>query len=241
MTWLKIGEEFPVEVAKADLSDAAFRLHIEGLAYAMDRENDGRFSEREVKRFAECSNYAVAIQELVDAGFWQRVGAGELQIVHHMEAQPSSAYLMDKRQNEATRQRRKREMDALIAAGYNEDEAEAELVKRGIPVPKSGRNTGRNTGGKSQGVSRRDNQRDKQRDVTRDPERSGTERSGTELHSLDEEVVSSEEQKQRIWDRPPSNDPLACKTCSQGRLTDYLVSQGKTSCNDCASKQRSAA
>jgi hypothetical protein len=217
MTWLKVGEEFTLEMAKADISDAAFRLHVEGLAYAMDRENDGRFSEREVRRFAECKDAVAAVQELTDAGFWQRVGAGELQIVHHMEEQPSSAYLTDKRQNEATRQRRKRELDALIASGHTAEEAEAEMVRRGIPLPKQSK--------RSQGMSRRDSRSDTTRDETRDPERNGTDRSGAERNrsSFDEGSPTKGQYVQ------PNPDYCAIPGCGTP-LTGWLKKNGYLNC-----------
>lgn len=178
MTWLKLGEEFVVEAANADLSDAAFRTHVEGLAWALDRENDGLFSVREVRRFAESPDASAAVKELLDAGFWAQESPTEIRIVHHMAEQPSAANLADRRHNNAIRQRRKRELDALTAQGHTPESAERVLAERGIPAPK---------------VSRRESRRDKPRDETRDPERSGAERNGSERSSFEEEVSSENE------------------------------------------------
>lgn len=83
-----------------------------------------------------------------------------------------------------------------------------------------------------------------ERDASRDGhvtlERQGRGRGKAE--ALDVGTTQTEDEKQAVWDSTPSsNDPRACRSCSQGRLTDALMSQGKTNCNDCISKQRSAA
>lgn len=172
MTWLKIGEEFPLEMANADLSDAAFRTHIEGLSYAMDRENNGRFGKREVKRFAETQNHVAAVQELLDAGFWT-ADDDVLQIVHHINEQPTAEYLIDQRRNTATRKRREREKKALLAQDYTEAEIERILDERGLGAK-----------GKSSSTTSSKSPSESHRDRTRDPERSGTERSGTERNYI---------------------------------------------------------
>lgn len=233
MTWTKTGEEFPLECAQ--LSDAAYRTHHEGLTYAMMKENDGKFHEREIKRFAESSEAASAVQELIDVGFWKRGDGGQVQILHHMDEQPSAAYIRDKRRNDAMRQRRHRELEALLAQGLSEEQAEAELEARGIPLAKPA--TSKKVAGSK---SRRDETRDKTRDETRDSERNGTERNGTELQPL----RSNQQKLDDEWlNYAPSpigreegqhHDLNECTTVGcDGRLTEFAVKQGKAHCLEC--------
>lgn len=218
MSWLKLGEEFAKECAHADLSDAAFRTHIEGLSHAMDRENDGRFDEREVRRFAETNDFAAAVQELVDSGFWTRSNSGELQIVHHIEEQPSAAYFKDQRSNAATRQRRKRELDALTAQGLTKDQAEQILLKRGIPAPKSQ--------GRSQGESQRDNAREE----TRDPERSGPELNGPELNGPELNRASFDKGTTAKAEPEQSNPDFCAHPDCNFRMSKFLKQEGARYC-----------
>jgi hypothetical protein len=105
MTWLKTGDEYPIDCARVNLSDAAYRTHHEGLTWVMARESDGFVSTRDVRRFAETADPLAAITELVDVGFWQKVDGGWL-IVHHMENQPTHEELVARRASNAERQRR---------------------------------------------------------------------------------------------------------------------------------------
>lgn len=244
MTWLKLGEEFPVELAKLHLSDAAFRTHVEGLSYSLDRESDGVLADTEVRRFAETTDYGAAVQELVDHGLWIRIDGG-FRIVHHMEHQPTAAYLADERSNAARRKQREREKKALLAAGYGDEETEVILKQRGL-APK----------GSKKSTSHRDMGRDFTREMTRDPERSGTERNGSERSgkkALEEEAPSSSysdspsNSSAALWSQdqawlnreaaPVGDDPNKCTSprCG-GRVTDYNRSQGIRQCNDCLSR-----
>ncbi|MCX2747170.1 hypothetical protein OOZ51_04990 [Arthrobacter sp. MI7-26] len=248
MTWLKLGEEFTVEVGNLDLSDAAFRTHVEGLAFATDRENDGLFAEREIRRFAESPNAGEAAQELVDKGLWQRRADGKLQIIHHMAEQPTADYLRGKRQVEANRQRRHRETKVLEAQGLSGEAIEAVLQERGIPLAatdgkaRKPRASGPNT--------TRDTTRDVTRDTTRDPERNGAELNGAERSSkeaLDREALSfassdvsspAQSAQDQAWLAGEAVavgvDPGKCTSplCG-GRVTDYNQGQGIRECLDC--------
>lgn len=172
VTWLKLGEEFVTDVAILELSDAAFRTHVEGLSCATDRENDGIFTEREVRRFAESPDAEHASQELIDKAVWLRRADGKLQIVHHMAEQPAAEYLRDKRQADSMRQRRHRETVALEATGLTPEAIESVLQERGISPSAI---SGKARRGRAKGSS---GTRDVARDTTRDPERNGKERNG---------------------------------------------------------------
>lgn len=116
MTWLKLSDDFGDDCARARLSDAAFRTHVEGLIWAMRRENDGLLDEIDVRRFAETGDPHKAIQELVNAGWWQRLPQGRLQIVHAMEHQPESDVIERRRKLTAERKRRERRRKAGLQA-----------------------------------------------------------------------------------------------------------------------------
>ena len=72
MTWTKLGEEF--SDAARDLSDAAFRTHIEALMWSNRRGLDLQVPKRDLKRFAETDDPDTAVKALVAAGWWQDCG-----------------------------------------------------------------------------------------------------------------------------------------------------------------------
>ena len=107
MTWLKLSDDFDDDCARADLSDAAFRTHVQGLLYTMRRETDGWLDDRTVRRMPDTLDGPASVAELVDAGFWQRVDGG-YRVVHQMEWQPTSNDLAARREADAARQARAR-------------------------------------------------------------------------------------------------------------------------------------
>ena len=66
MTWTKLGDEFTDECWR--LSDAAFRLHTEGLCWSNRKHLDGCLVKDDMSRWAHCLK---AAEELVDLGFWE--------------------------------------------------------------------------------------------------------------------------------------------------------------------------
>lgn len=69
MTWTKLGDEFPADAR--DLSDAAFRTHVEALCWSNSRRLDLLIPKREVRRFTETTDPDTAVEELVATGWWQ--------------------------------------------------------------------------------------------------------------------------------------------------------------------------
>lgn len=116
MTWLKLSDDFGDQCA--DLSDTAFRTHVEALLWTMRRETAGVVTTRDVSRFAESADGRDAVTELVARGFWDEYDNGYL-IRHHMEHQPEPEVLTARRRNDAERQRRKRRK----AAGLENEQA----------------------------------------------------------------------------------------------------------------------
>lgn len=66
MTWTKLGDEFPHHCWR--MSDAAFRLHTEGLCWSNEKHLDGWLDKNEMLRWAKNPGMA---PELVDIGFWE--------------------------------------------------------------------------------------------------------------------------------------------------------------------------
>lgn len=107
MTWTKLGDEFADECARAGLSDAAFRTHVEALVWTMRRETGGFLDHRDIRKAIETTNAASAIAELLAVNFWEKVDYG-YQVHHHMWCQVEPEVIGKRRDAERLRQQRKR-------------------------------------------------------------------------------------------------------------------------------------
>lgn len=105
--WLKLSDDFGELCARLELSDAAFRTHVEGMAWAMQRENGGKVYKNEVKRFAESDQYQNAVDELVRKDCWSVNEKGYI-IKLHMEHQIEPEVIAARRNANAQRQRKSR-------------------------------------------------------------------------------------------------------------------------------------
>ena len=85
MTWAKLSDDFGDDCWS--LSDAAFRLHVEGLLWSNRKLLDCRIPIDQVARFAK---HPDALQELVLGGWWELDGDCAV-IVHHSGYQRSAA------------------------------------------------------------------------------------------------------------------------------------------------------
>ena len=109
MTWLKLPDDF--DDSADDLTDAAYRTHVNALLYVMRRETGPRFPKRKLRLFAGTSDPDAAVPELLACAFWKDHG-DEYEVVHGMEHQPEPEVLAKRRADDAERQRRKRRVDA---------------------------------------------------------------------------------------------------------------------------------
>jgi hypothetical protein len=116
MTWTKLSDDFSDDCS--ELSDAAFRCHVEGLLRVMRRETGGAFTERDL-RHLDSPDAERGVAELVAAGMWERTPTG-YRVVHHMEHQPEPEVIARRREPAADRQRRKR----MKAVGIDPDTGE---------------------------------------------------------------------------------------------------------------------
>jgi hypothetical protein len=78
MTWTKTGDEFADECWT--LSDAAYRLHHEGLTWSNRKGTDGRLAKDDMRLWAKRPE---AGDELVACGWWEDHG-DHFRIIHHI-------------------------------------------------------------------------------------------------------------------------------------------------------------
>lgn len=78
MTWSKLSDDYSDDCWT--LSDAAFRLHTEGLIWSNRKLLDCILPKDDLRRFAKRPD---AVQELLDKGFWQESTDGTSYIIRH--------------------------------------------------------------------------------------------------------------------------------------------------------------
>lgn len=91
MTWTKLSDDHSDDCWK--LSDAAWRLHAEGLIWSNRKLLDGRLAKDEIARWAK---HPEAAQELLEAAVWADRGE-HFEIVHAIEHQPTRDQVMRRR------------------------------------------------------------------------------------------------------------------------------------------------
>ena len=110
MTWIKLDDTLPNNPKILPLSDAGFRLYIEGLCYANQYLTDGFLAEAVVKRLDSKSAHI----ELLEAGLWDAIDDG-IQIHDYCEHQTSKADVEAKKgQNRDRVMRYKQKNNALL-------------------------------------------------------------------------------------------------------------------------------
>lgn len=115
MTWRKTGSEFDDECALADLSNGAYRTHMEAIGYVYTVElMSCRFPKRSLPRFAASPTLSDDMAELVASGFWKDAGA-DYEVVHHADvirqslAAQSGKRVRDKKAQRTHRARQSRD------------------------------------------------------------------------------------------------------------------------------------
>lgn len=105
MSWTKLGDEWGR--AARDLSDGAYRMHVDALGHSNAYLLDLMIPKRDLRRFAECADPDAAVAELVDTGWWQDCGDAGWHIgVRFANWQLERAVVEARQQNNADRQRR---------------------------------------------------------------------------------------------------------------------------------------
>lgn len=113
MTWTKLGSEFADECATVDLSDAAFRTHVEAIAFIYDvTAEDCRFPKRAVRRFATSEKATAAISELCAHGWWADRET-HFEVLHHADVIVDSLHAQSakKDRDRAAKQRQRAKED----------------------------------------------------------------------------------------------------------------------------------
>ncbi|MFT4010881.1 MAG: hypothetical protein QM655_12665 [Nocardioidaceae bacterium] len=133
MTWTKLGSELSDEAASVDLSDAAYRTHVEAIQWLYGIEqNDCLIPARVIRRFAGSPHHEAAITELVNLGWW-RIQKQGYEVVHHGDVIRSSiAAQLKKRNGDKERQRRRRRDQASsnVTADVTRDVAKTQTDRQ---------------------------------------------------------------------------------------------------------------
>lgn len=113
MTWTKLGAEFPDEAR--NLSNAAYRLHVDALCYSNRLLSDLLISKPEVRRFSWLPGpdaTETALKELVAEGWWEDRGSHWYIGARFAGWQRTKEQVEAKRSTDTKAQRRKRLHDA---------------------------------------------------------------------------------------------------------------------------------
>ena len=142
MVWLKLSDDFALQLSRKRISDAAFRTHIEALSWTMSRESGGAIDAIDIRRFADSEQAQDAVRELLEKGIWceekrEEDGAERhyFRLMMGMEDQLTPEQIATTRAANALRQRQLRERNRLKAeekiAAANKDLSDSDL-----PPPK---------------------------------------------------------------------------------------------------------
>jgi len=110
VTWTKLGAEWPDEAR--NLSDAAYRLHIDALTYSNRLLTDLIVDKNDLRRFAYVSDPDAAARELVATGWWEDRGTRWYIGGKFAGWQRSREQVETKRNTDTKAQRRKRLHDS---------------------------------------------------------------------------------------------------------------------------------
>jgi hypothetical protein len=94
VTWTKLSDDFSDDCWQ--LSDKAFRLHVEGLLWSNRKLTDLRLNKNELRRWAK---HPEVVSELVEIGWWSDRGDHYLIIHHGMYQRSREAVLKQQEAN----------------------------------------------------------------------------------------------------------------------------------------------
>lgn len=120
MTWTKLGQEFSDECANAGIPDAAFRTHVEAIAWLYRVERmDCLIPKGLVRRFAGSEQYEEGVQALLGIEWWKDA-SGHYEITHHADIIRASITAQQKQRvtaKEASRRYRRKLQQAAPDKG----------------------------------------------------------------------------------------------------------------------------
>ena len=105
MGFAMVGAELAYQ--GAELSDAAWRTHVEALIWSRQRMLDGKIPKRDLPRFAYSTATGPAVAELVAHEWWQDCGDHWL-LVFGFEWQSTKKQIEQRREADRVRQARRR-------------------------------------------------------------------------------------------------------------------------------------
>lgn len=123
MTWRKTGVEFDDQCADVEMTDAAYRTHMEAIGYLYKTESQtGRITNSAIRRFATSSAAPAAIKELCDVGFWANRGS-HYEVIHHAEviAESLDAQTAKRDRDRAAKQRQRAKQAPKTEGGPEPD------------------------------------------------------------------------------------------------------------------------
>jgi hypothetical protein len=116
MPWTKLGDEFPDETR--DLSDRAFRTHVEALVWSNRHSLDLVIPKADMRYFAKTRYRQRAAEELVAAGWWEDLGKAWFIGNVHPEWQPTRERIEAQREAATQRSRRFRDKSPIGTNNY---------------------------------------------------------------------------------------------------------------------------
>lgn len=122
MTWTKLGDEFSDECANTGLSDAAYRTHVEAIAWLYRVERmDLHIPKHLLRRFVGSEDWESAVRTLLALDWWRDRG-DYYQVVHHEDVvRQSIAAQQAKRTRDKKAQADKRQRDDRKAPKVSDD------------------------------------------------------------------------------------------------------------------------
>lgn len=105
MAWVKLDDQMPEHPKVEDLSDRAFRVYIEGIAYCSRVLSDGAIPAPKARKLGATPK---VVQELIEARLWHINGAG-FRVNDYLTYNPSREQVEKRRADAAERIRRHRE------------------------------------------------------------------------------------------------------------------------------------
>lgn len=134
MSWVRIDDGFATHPKIAELSDRAFRAHVEALCYCAQHLTDGKVPGALARSLGKRS-----VDELTGGGLWEQNGVGY--VIHgYLDYNPSREQVEDER-----RKARERRANAGRNGGVRSGEVRATSARRNEAPSPALRSFGTNT------------------------------------------------------------------------------------------------
>jgi hypothetical protein len=111
MAWLRLDDKFAQHPKVAELSDRAFRLHVEVMLYCAEYDTKGRIPSAALRIAGAKPRHT---GELLEAGLWEQNGVGY--VVHDFEDYNGERALARERQRRFRSRSRNGESNADVTA-----------------------------------------------------------------------------------------------------------------------------